>query len=227
MPVLEVIAGSVADAEAAERGGAGRLEICRDLDLGGLTPPLELVQAILESVSISARVMLRDRPSYELSGMAELERLAVKAAAFSKLGIDGIVTGFLTGGSVDIPALNYLREAAPGVRVTFHHAFEETHDRRAGIHQLKRAPNVDRILTAGGSGRWRERMTRLIECDQIASPELTILAGGGMTKRRLRCLTRQTSIREFHVGRAARVNGRVQEHRVRELLHVLNMPRPY
>jgi copper homeostasis protein len=38
--MLEVIACSVADAVAAERGGADRLELVRDLNVGGLTPPL-------------------------------------------------------------------------------------------------------------------------------------------------------------------------------------------
>ena len=42
-PLLEVIACSVADAVEAEKGGASRLEIVRDLGRGGLTPPLELV----------------------------------------------------------------------------------------------------------------------------------------------------------------------------------------
>ena len=36
--LLEVITCSVKDAQEAERGGAGRLEVVRDLH-GGLTPP--------------------------------------------------------------------------------------------------------------------------------------------------------------------------------------------
>ncbi len=39
MPLLEVIACSIDDAIAAERGGAGRLEVVSSLEAGGLTPP--------------------------------------------------------------------------------------------------------------------------------------------------------------------------------------------
>jgi copper homeostasis protein len=38
--LLEVIVLSVEDARAAEEGGADRLEVVRDIHLGGLTPPL-------------------------------------------------------------------------------------------------------------------------------------------------------------------------------------------
>ena len=65
-PVVEVIACSVSDAIEAQRGGAGRLEIIRDLQRGGLTPPLELVRDILEAVTIPVRVMLRGSESYHI-----------------------------------------------------------------------------------------------------------------------------------------------------------------
>src|SRR5512132_1383579 len=74
-PTLEVIACSVSDAVEAQSGGAGRLEIVRDLASGGLTPPLELVQEILAAVTLPVRVMLREGNSYEVSGHIERERL--------------------------------------------------------------------------------------------------------------------------------------------------------
>ena len=55
MPLLEVIACSVADAVEAEKGGAKRLEIVRDLGRGGLTPPLELVAQIKHAVDLPLR----------------------------------------------------------------------------------------------------------------------------------------------------------------------------
>ena len=40
--LLEVAVDSLARAEAAERAGAHRLELCTNLEAGGLTPSLEL-----------------------------------------------------------------------------------------------------------------------------------------------------------------------------------------
>src|ERR1051326_1631063 len=55
----------------------------------------------------------------------------------------------------------------------------------------------------------------------IAAPELTIVAGGGMDADAIRVLLKATDIREFHVGRAARHHADIRQPvdaaRVREL----------
>ena len=53
---------SGAEAQAAERGGADRLELVRDLDVGGLSPSLDIVAEVLATSSIPVRVMLRETP---------------------------------------------------------------------------------------------------------------------------------------------------------------------
>ena len=109
MPILEVIACSVADAIEAERGGAGRLEIVRALDAGGLTPPVSLVREILTAVSIPVRVMLRENAGFESGGEAEIEGLCRVAREFAALGVDGLVLGFVRGRKLDLaPVLQIL-----------------------------------------------------------------------------------------------------------------------
>ena len=62
--LLEIIAETVEDAREAEQGGAGRIELVRDLDRGGLTPP-PLIEAVLKAVRIPVRVMVRESESFE------------------------------------------------------------------------------------------------------------------------------------------------------------------
>src|ERR1051326_4745406 len=62
--VLEVIVCCVADAVEAQKGGASRLEVVRDLDRGGLTPSIQLVQAIKDAVDLPLRVMVRESDGY-------------------------------------------------------------------------------------------------------------------------------------------------------------------
>ena len=71
--ILEVIACSVADAIEAQKGGASRLEVVRDLDRGGLTPPIELVRAIKEAVDLPLRVMVRESDGFGTSDEFELK----------------------------------------------------------------------------------------------------------------------------------------------------------
>jgi copper homeostasis protein len=226
-PVLEVIACSVTDAIEAQRGGAGRLEIIRDLQSGGLTPPLELVQDILEVVTVPVRVMLRESESYEVAGQVEKEKLSATARALSGLNVDGVVLGFLINGEIDIQLTESVLSCAPNLTATFHHAFEEVEDPFTAIRVLKRLKQVDRILTSGGNGEWPERIERLSGYQEEVGPEIEILAGGGIDQQSIRMICQATGIREFHIGRSARAPasaaGVVRSERVKALVETLQV----
>ena len=220
--ILEVIASSVADALAAERGGASRLEIIRDFEWGGLTPPLELVRDIVAAVSVPVRVMLRESDGYTTGGESEIEKLCKSAHELCGLKIDGVVLGFVREGDIDIDLTQRVLDSAGALKATFHHAFEETTEQFASIEKLKRIPQVDRILASGGSGDWPQKIARLSRYEQAARPQIKILAGGGLNREAIRAVCDATGIREFHVGRAARISGRadgaVSARLVRELI---------
>lgn len=223
--VLEVIACSVADAVAAQRGGASRLEVVRDLDRGGLTPSVELVRAIKQVVGLPLRVMVRESDGYETSTQAEVERLCAAAQCFDELGVDGFVLGFLKHGNIDFDLTKRVLASAPNLKATFHHAFEVADDQLRAVSELKKLDQVDRILSRGGSGTLAERTRRLDAFARAAAPEIKIIAGGGIDYRAIELLRRATTIREFHVGRAARdgfqVEGAVQTELVRTLAELI------
>lgn len=213
--VLEVIVCSIEDAVQAERGGATRLEIVRDLKRGGLTPSVDLVREILGRVHIPARAILREEDGY---GVGDLGELCEQARQIASLPVDGLVLGFLRGGRVDLDSMRAIFNSAPIMRATFHHAFEELPAFET-ISELKALPQIDRILTWGGRGSWPERICRLGEYRNRAQPEIEILAGGGLDLEKAGLIREQTSVREFHIGRAARIpedaSGRVVEAKVR------------
>lgn len=220
--MLEVIACSVADAMAAQKGGASRLEVVRELDRGGLTPSIELVRAIKEVVELPLRVMVRESDGYAIADELEIERLCEAAAAFSNLNVDGLVLGFLKRDAIDLDLTSRVLACAPKLKATFHHAFEDAADQLQAVNQLKSLPQVDRILSSGGSGEWEVKRLRLDAYERAATPEVRIIAGGGIDMNAIEILRRTTSIREYHVGRAARegfkVAGAVQADLVRELV---------
>lgn len=221
-PLLEVIACSVSDAIEAQLGGAGRLEIICDFHRGGLTPSLELVQNILNVVTVPVRVMLRESANYEVAGESETKNLCTAATQFSGLDVDGVVLGFLSEGKIDIELTERVLSCAPNLTATFHHAFEEAADPITAIRTLKGLKQVDRILTFGGSGDWSKKIERLSRYRDEAGPEIEILAGGGIDQQSIRMICRATGIGEFHIGRAAReppsAAGVVSSERVKALL---------
>lgn len=191
---LEVIACSAADAAAAQRGGADRVELVRDLAQGGLTPDPDVAAEVIERTALPVRVMLRDTADYSASG---IDRLAGAAEQFAALGAAGFVLGFLEADRLDLGALDAVLRAAPAIPATFHRAFEALADPLDALEELADHPRIDRVLTSG-EPPWLDRLQRR------AAGRLTILAGGGVNAELARRFLQETAVREIHIGRAAR-----------------------
>lgn len=207
--VLEVIVCSLEDALAAERGGAHRLEVISHYEVGGLTPQVALVREIAAKVKLPLRVMLREIEAFEVNDKFEIEQLCDAARAVVQPNADGLVLGFLKDGEIDHALLARVLACAPRLKATFHRAFEELADPLRGIAELKRHPQIDRILTSGGTDAWPDKVQRFAAWQQAALPEIQILVGGGTDAEVIKLLKSATGIREFHVGRAVRENHRI------------------
>ena len=202
--LLEVIVQSVADAEEAEAGGADRLEVVREIERDGLTPPLDLVRSIIAATSLPLRVMVRESDGFGITGPRELIALQGAFADLADLGVHGAVVGFARAGALDIDLITAVLGVAPGLPVTLHRAFDSVQDPEAAIDAALAFPQIDRILTSGGSGDWRARCERLTAWWTRAGPRITILPGGGVDDDALRALAQCPAITEAHVGKAAR-----------------------
>ncbi len=202
--LLEVIVQSVADAEEAEAGGADRLEVVREIERDGLTPPLDLVRSIVDATSLPLRVMVRESDGFGMTGPQELIALQRAFADLADLGVHGAVVGFARGGALDLDLIASVLAVAPGLPVTLHRAFDSVTDPEAAIDAALAFPQIDRILTSGGSGAWTERCARLTTWSRRAGPRITILPGGGVDEQALAVLSRCDGISEAHVGKAAR-----------------------
>lgn len=204
--LLEVIVQSVSDARAAAQGGADRLEVVRAIHDGGLTPLPSLVRAIAAETALPLRVMVRENAGYAMAA-GELPVLRLAAAEFAAAGVDGIVIGFARAGELSLGDLTRVLEATPGVRATFHRAFDSLRDPLSAIDRLASLPQVDRILTRGGDGPPATRCDRLREIAARAGRRFEIIAGSGVDDEALSMFARTGCVREVHVGRAARDDG--------------------
>jgi len=224
---LEVIACSLDDALAAEEGGASRIELTVRLDQDGLTPPLELAREVAGRVRIPVRAMLRNRADFEVGSLDDLARLQQQAADLANLGVEGLVTGFVSGNALDFEALEAILSTVPGVRFTIHHAVEHTRDPAATLRQLRRFPNVDRALVSGGPGRIDDRRARLAEYREAFGTSRRLIVGGGVTLDMLPTLREDEGLTVFHLGRAVRTpentGGKVDATKVRRACEMLGI----
>lgn len=206
--MLEVIALSRDDALEAEAGGASRLELTCAIEQDGLTPARALVEDVLRAVRVPVRVMLRPRDSFSIESPAELEALCALAAELAALPVDGFVLGFLREGEIDTHALTQLLPACAPRPVTFHRAIEHVTDPAAALATLRQHAQVDTVLCSGGPGNAAARVSALARMHEHIAGRLTLLAGGGVDDAMLSQMLTHTTIRDVHIGRAARMHAR-------------------
>jgi len=111
--LIEVCVDSVASACAAERGGAGRIELCSDLLEGGVTPSTGLIELVREKIEIGLHVMIRPRGGDFCYDEEEFEVMQRDVVNAKQLGADGIVFGILNlEGHVEMERTRQLVELA-------------------------------------------------------------------------------------------------------------------
>ena len=196
--LVEACVETLPHALAAAEGGAGRLELCSALGVGGLTPDASLVAACAQRLAIPVVAMVRARPGSFVLRPGELEELAREVSRMRTLGASGVVLGALTAeGSVDEAAVSALVVAAAGLPVTFHRAFDEVADQPAALERLIEL-GVARVLTAGGARTASEGAGRIASLVRQAAGRIVILAGGSIRAPNAGALVARTGVSEVH-----------------------------
>jgi len=188
----------VDEAVGAAEAGAHRLELCVHLETGGLTPSVALVEAVKKAVPLPVFVMARPRSGPFVFTAAEVEETLRDVERVAGAGADGVVVGFLTAeGEVDVGSVARAVSAAGPLPVTFHRAFDETHDLQASLGTLA-SVGVRRILTGGGPGAARRNADALAGLVRAAGGDVEILVGGQVRGDHVRHLVAYTGAREVH-----------------------------
>jgi len=198
MITCEVCVEGLPGALAAAEGGAHRVELCAGLVEGGTTPSSGTLSLVLERVKVDTVVLVRPRGGDFLYSDDELDTLLMDVAAARHAGAYGIATGALTrDGSVDVPAMERVMEAATPMSVTFHRAFDMVRDPWEALEILIRL-GVDRVLTSGQEGSVPEGLTFIREAVGRAAGRISIMPGGGLRRENIREIVRETGVREVH-----------------------------
>jgi copper homeostasis protein len=196
--ILEICVDSVESAIASQAGGAQRVELCSDLNEGGITPSTGLIQAVRKHVSIEVFAMVRPRGGDSFYTSYEYDVMRADVSDMKELGVDGIVVGMLDqDGQVDVERTRELVQLAHPMQVTFHRAFDMSADLDASLEQVIET-GADRILTSGGVQtvtQGAERVTHLID---KSKGRIGIMVGGGIRQENIRKIALRTGATEFH-----------------------------
>lgn len=199
-PVLEVAANSVASAEAAQSGGAARVELCAALEIGGITPSEGVIALARDKLRIALYVLIRPRAGDFVYTHGEVDTMRRDVEACVRLGCDGVVIGALEPrGDIDKSICADLIEAAGPLGVTFHRAFDLSRDQRQALEDVT-ALGCERILTSGGAPDAVGGAPRIARLIQQADGRIIVMPGAGVRSGNIANLARETGATEFHAS---------------------------
>ncbi|MCH0559252.1 copper homeostasis protein CutC [Streptomyces sp. MUM 16J] len=183
---LEISVASAAGARVARDGGAGRVELCSALEVGGITPSQALVEAV-SAVGLPVHALVRCRPGDFVYDADEIALMAAEVRSVLAAGAQGVVIGALTeAGALDMEAMHRLIEAAHGAataagrpaELTLHRAIDQAAD-PVGTAELVPTLGLTRILTSGGALTALDGIATIADI-VAAAPCIEVMAGAGV-----------------------------------------------
>ena len=198
--IRESCCTTLEEARSAEARGADRIELCTDLPVGGITPPRELIKAVVDALTIPVNVLIRPLSSLEfVYDEDEIQQMIADIEFCKSVGAAGIVVGALTpSGAIDLAAMQRLIAAAQPLPVTFHRAFDVCTDEPFEALEKIIDLGCTRLLTSGRAATAWEGRDLIRQLADRAGSRLIILAGRGVTPENIKSLATVTGAREFH-----------------------------
>ena len=180
--IIEVCAESYEYALKAEKAGADRIELCKDLHLDGLTPDYESAKKTIDSLNIPVFILIRPREGNFIYSNEEFELMKSDIIKFKKMGCKGIVSGVLNSdNSIDIKKTKELVELSRPLEFTFHRAFDKVNNPLYEIENLI-GLGIDRVLTSGQKEKAIDGLVLLKQLNSISNNRIKIMPGSGINK---------------------------------------------
>ena len=231
MAILEVCCGNLESVDAAVAGGARRIELCADLELDGLTPPMAWLRAVKGRYpDLTVHVLIRPREGGFVYSPEEADLMALQVEAALAFGADGLVLGCLTDeGDVDIALMEQQVSLAgsfnPDHRasITFHRAFDICRHPFEALEQLI-GLGCDRVLTSGQEATAEAGAAMLRDLNRRARGRIGILPGGGVTPENAARILALTGCTEIHASASVAIDGKkvTDSDRVAAILKEIN-----
>jgi copper homeostasis protein len=184
--IKEACVENISQAQIAFGRGATRVELCENLSVGGTTPSHGSVIWSKKHLSIPSMVMLRPRGGNFLYTKDEINTIIYDAQFLSEVGVDGIVTGFLTEKSMpDWHLIERIKKFTGDIPITFHKAIDLCKDIPECIRQGISTGMIQRFLTSGGAESAMDGHPILNQLIEMAGDSIEIVVAGKVTHQNL------------------------------------------
>ena len=197
---VEICSNSLASARNALQGGATRIELCRRLEVGGLTPSYSDILSCADLSGLRIHVLVRPRAGDFCYSDEEYNTICREVEMCRGVnGVRAVVVGFLTpDGRIDEERTRHIVEIAAPMQVTFHRAFDEIHQDPLEALEVVIRCGCHRILTSGCCPSAEQGIPTLRALQAAAAGRITILAGAGVTPDNAARIIKETGVTEIH-----------------------------
>ena len=197
--MLEVCCASREALEMAVRARVERIELCEDLDVGGLTPTPGFLREALHS-GLRVHVLVRPRAGDFVYREFEIQEICDSIREILDSGAHGMVVGSaLANQELDFRAMERFKSAAGDRAIYCHRVFDTVPDQRNAMRELS-GLGFSGVLTSGGPGAAIEHVDTLRDLVETAPSGFTVLVGGKVRAANLAELMDSTGARAFHTA---------------------------
>jgi copper homeostasis protein len=220
MPELEVIATSLEDAITAEKGGATSIEIITNLEVGGLTPDIDLVRRILDKIQADTHVIIRPHAETFVYSADDKQVMLQTVRGLTQLPLTSIVIGGMNAdGDFDFDFLRQIANEIEAKRVTIHRVIDRVNDPFAALQKLSLI--VGRVLCSGAPTDVYDGRNTMGEWVKALGEKIHFKCGGGITFDNIAAIQQAVNAPMYHVGSCVRINSAVDLECVEKLVELL------
>ena len=196
---IECCVESYDEARLAEKKGADQIEVCSDLRNDGLTPNLQLVEKIINNISIPIKVMIRPRIGNFYYSNSEMLTIRDQITNFKSIGIDHIVFGVLDKNNiVNMDHVKKISDWSAPIKITFHKAIDASIEFFGDIEALVKSKRIDSLLTSGRS-RTAETGSNIIKkVINNYGKEIKVISAGKITNKNLNAIHKKIGGTYYH-----------------------------
>ena len=205
MLIFEFCAENLTFIDKAIAAGAGRIELCDNLAVGGTTPSIGVVNEAIKltrAKSVDLCVIIRPRGGDFVYTELEVEAMLADIRAVKEMGVTCFFLGALTSDrKLDQKVMQLLLAACGEAEVVFHMAFDElAHTDQLEAIEWLSDQGVARILTRAGSpgDPLEQRFAHYHRLLDAANGKIQILPGGGVTLDNRQLFLEQLGVCQLH-----------------------------
>jgi copper homeostasis protein len=201
---IELCAASLEAIQIASDLKIDRIELCQNLDQGGLTPSAGMIK-YAKDLGLETHVLIRPRAGGFHYSEEEVKLILNDVQFCKDFGVDGIVVGFLQPNfEIDQFAIERINDIRGELKLTFHRAFDDSIEWKRSMDKLISC-GVDRILTSGFASNVDIGLANLIEMKNYAHGRIEVMPGGGVNAGNILKIKRELNPDSIHFSGTIKV----------------------